>query len=137
MTMDEGSETTTRDDVVTEDVDVQTRDEETRADEAADDAGSEASLTAGTDEGLLQRDDGEAFRARWDEIQVRFVDEPRESVERADHLVEELMQRLTSMFDEERRSLESRWDQGDDVSTEDLRVALQRYRTFFARLLAA
>jgi hypothetical protein len=89
------------------------------------------------DTGLLQDQDGDAFRARWDEIQVRFVDEPRESVEQADRLVAELMERLTATFDEERRSLESRWDAGDDVSTEDLRVALQRYRSFFGRLLAA
>ncbi|HEX6399975.1 MAG TPA: hypothetical protein VF108_05835 [Actinomycetota bacterium] len=87
--------------------------------------------------GLLQEQDGDAFRARWDEIQVRFVDEPRESVEHADQLVAELMERLTTTFDEERRSLESRWDSGDDVSTEDLRIVLQRYRSFFGRLLAA
>ena len=90
---------------------------------------------AGT--GLLEERDGDTFRTRWEEIQVRFVDEPRESVERADQLVGELMERLTGMFDEERRTLESRWDSGDDVSTEDLRMALQRYRSFFGRLLAA
>jgi len=86
---------------------------------------------------LLEGREGSAFRARWDEIQVLFVDEPRESVERADHLVGELMERITTMFDDERRALESRWGSDDDVSTEDLRQVLQRYREFLGRLLAA
>jgi hypothetical protein len=109
----------------------------------ADDAGSSATVgvtgDAGDrgDAGLLEERDGDAFRTRWEEIQVGFVDEPRESVERADHLVGELMEQLTDMFDRERQALESRWESGDDVSTEDLRIVLQRYRSFFGRLLAA
>ena len=72
-------------------------------------------------------------------IQVGFVDEPREMVERADALVAELMQRLASQFypSEERSRLETQWDKDDDVSTQDLRLALQRYRSFFQRLLTA
>jgi hypothetical protein len=66
-----------------------------------------------------------------------FVDEPRRAVEQADALVADLMQRLASVFSDERKSLEGQWDRGDDVSTEDLRVALQRYRSFFDRLLSA
>ena len=66
-----------------------------------------------------------------------FVDEPRQAVEEADALVADLMTRLAQSFSEERKGLEGQWDRGDDVSTEDLRVALQRYRTFFDRLLAA
>ena len=86
---------------------------------------------------LLSGDDSERFRGRWGEIQVGFVDEPREMVERADELVAELMQRLAAQFSDERSRLETQWDKQDDVSTEDLRVALQRYRSFFERLLSA
>ena len=77
------------------------------------------------------------FRGRWQEIQASFVDEPRTSVEQADALVADLMQRLAAGFSDERQRLEGQWDRGDDVSTEDLRVALTRYRSFFDRLLAA
>jgi hypothetical protein len=85
---------------------------------------------------LLDRDEGERFRAQWQEVQTDFVDEPRGSVEQADALVAELMQRLAQTFAEERQNLESQWSRGDDVSTEDLRVALRRYRSFFERLLS-
>lgn len=77
------------------------------------------------------------FVARWQEIQVSFVDEPRESVAKADTLVADLMQRLAASFSTERDHLEAQWDRGDDVSTEELRVALTRYRSFFDRLLSA
>jgi len=88
-------------------------------------------------ERLLSDRQGEDFSSRWLEIQSGFVDEPRESVERADALVADLMRRLAATFAEERESLEAQWDRGDDVSTEDLRVALTRYRSFFDRLLSA
>ena len=65
------------------------------------------------------------------------MDEPRRSVELADALVADLMQRLAAEFAEERERLEAQWDRGDEVSTEELRVALTRYRSFFDRLLAA
>jgi len=86
---------------------------------------------------LLPTDQAEGYTSRWEEIQASFVDEPRESVEQADALVADLMQRLTAGFASERKNLESQWDQGDDVSTEELRVALTRYRSFFERLLSA
>lgn len=86
---------------------------------------------------LLPADQAGQYTARWEKIQAGFVDEPRESVEQADTLVADLMQRLASSFAEERKQLENQWDQGDDVSTEDLRVALTRYRSFFERLLSA
>jgi hypothetical protein len=86
---------------------------------------------------LISRDRGEAIESRWDEVQAGFVDEPREAVRRADQLVAELMQQLASDFAETRSRLESQWDSGEDASTEDLRVALTRYRSFFRRLLAA
>ena len=86
---------------------------------------------------LLPNDQADRFTSRWQEIQTGFVDEPRESVEQADALVADLMKRLSSSFSEERKHLENQWDQGDDVSTEELRVALTRYRSFFERLLSA
>lgn len=76
------------------------------------------------------------LRTRWKEIQTAFVDEPRKAVEEADGLVASAMKRLAEMFSEERSRLEQQWDRGDNVSTEDLRVALQRYRSFFDRLLS-
>ena len=77
-----------------------------------------------------------SFRARWSEAQTSFVDEPRHAVEQADGLVAEMMQRLAQVFADERSKLEQQWSQGDDVSTEDLRVGLRRYRSFFDRLLS-
>ena len=76
------------------------------------------------------------LRARWDAIQVGFVDEPRRSVQEADSLVATAMKRLAEQFAAERATLEGQWDRGGDVSTEDLRIALRRYRSFFGRLLA-
>jgi hypothetical protein len=70
-------------------------------------------------------------------VQTHFVDGPREAVQDADALVAELMQHLATTFAEERASLERQWTEGQDVSTEDLRVALKRYRSFFDRLLEA
>jgi len=86
---------------------------------------------------LFSSGDGEGFRSRWHEIQVEFVDHPRQSVEQADALVAEVMQDLAQTFADERQRLESQWGRGDDVGTEDLRVALQRYSSFFERLLTA
>jgi len=75
------------------------------------------------------------FRAQWSKVQTGFVDEPRRTVEDADKLVAAVMQRLEQGFANERSGLEKQWDSGDNVSTEDLRVALQSYRSFFDRLL--
>jgi hypothetical protein len=86
---------------------------------------------------LLPQEEAGEFQSRWADLQTSFVDEPRRSVQEGDSLVAELMQRLASSFAEERQALEAQWDRGDDVSTEDLRVALQRYRSFFDRLLSA
>jgi hypothetical protein len=85
---------------------------------------------------LLVTEETENFRSRWNTIQTGFVDEPRRSVEQADALVAELMKRLAQVFADERAKLEGQWGRGDNVSTEDLRVALQRYRSFFDRLLS-
>jgi len=85
---------------------------------------------------LFPAGDAEAMRSRWTEIQGAFVDEPRRAVEQADGLVAEAIKRLAEMFAQERDRLEQQWDRGDDVDTEELRQALQRYRSFFTRLLA-
>jgi hypothetical protein len=77
------------------------------------------------------------YRSRWSDLQPRFVDDPQKTVSEADELVAELMQDLAQGFSEARSSLEEHWSRGDDVSTEELRIALQRYRSFFERLLAA
>jgi hypothetical protein len=95
--------------------------------------------TAGTASGtgpLLAAEDAEGFRARWTDIQTGFVDAPRRAVEQADALVAELMQHLARTFADERGRLERQWDRGDDVPTDNLRDAFQRYRSFFERLLA-
>jgi hypothetical protein len=85
---------------------------------------------------LFSAEEARDFRARWDAIQVSFVDEPRHVVEQADSLVAVAMKRLAEMFAAERARLEGQWDRGDNVSTEDLRLALQRYRSFFGRILS-
>ena len=76
------------------------------------------------------------MQRNWDRIQTGFVDEPRRAVGDADQLVASTMQRLAKAFADERTRLEQQWDRGDNVSTEDLRVAFQRYRSFFRRLLS-
>lgn len=94
-----------------------------------------ASPIAGDPPQLL--DQSYQWMDRWNEIQTGFVDEPREAIENADALVAEILNELTATFAAERARLESRWSAGTEPSTEDLRVALQRYRSFFNRLLAA
>jgi hypothetical protein len=86
---------------------------------------------------LFRDSDAGEFRERWESIQAGFVDEPRRSVEQADNLVDEVVKRLSESFSKERTSLEGQWASGaDKVSTEDLRLALRRYRSFFNRLLS-
>ena len=84
---------------------------------------------------LFSAHEAQEFRVRWDTIQGTFVDEPRRAVEQADSLVEVTMKRLAEVFAEERAKLEGQWDNDKTVSTEDLRLALRRYRSFFGRLL--
>jgi hypothetical protein len=86
---------------------------------------------------LLEGDELQNIMVQWKDIQAEFVDEPRKAVQDADALVAELMQRLARTFAAERDQLESRWAGGEQVSTEDLRNSLRRYRSFFERLLAA
>jgi hypothetical protein len=105
-------------------------DEPVSRDTTTDEA-SEARL-----EPLLGGDEAGRFRAEWESIQVAFVDDPETSVQRADALVAELMQQLAATFARERETLEGQWASGDAKGdTEELRMALQRYRSFFERLL--
>ena len=85
---------------------------------------------------MFEANETNDFRSRWQSIQTDFIDDPRRCVERADELVAETMKRLAQIFSDERTRLEQSWDQGDNVSTEDLRLAFQRYRSFFDRLLS-
>jgi len=85
---------------------------------------------------LFGQGETEQFRSAWSDIQIGFVDEPRAAVQRADDLVARCIKRLAEGVAEERAKLEPEWDRGDNVSTEDLRQALRRYRSFFDRLLS-
>jgi hypothetical protein len=110
--------------MTTDQQDQQTEQQE-RTDEAQD----------AQDQALFAHDETQSFRSRWEEIQRGFVDEPREAVQKADDLVSDVVDRLTSGFGETRSGLEEQWNKGEEASTEDLRVALTRYRAFFQRLL--
>jgi hypothetical protein len=86
-------------------------------------------------ERLVPEDHAASYGSRWDAVKGTFVDEPREAVAQADALVGELLDELETLFREQRRSIERGLD-ADETSTEDLRTALRRYRSFFERLLA-
>ena len=87
-------------------------------------------------EPLFAEGDADGYRTRWGAIQTGFVDEPRKAVEEADALVAQVVTRLAEMFSGERTRLEQAWEHNDQVSTEDLRQAMRRYRSFFERLLS-
>jgi hypothetical protein len=84
---------------------------------------------------LFREDELQGFRSRWDQVQASFVDEPRQAVEQADGLVANMVKRLAEEFATARTKLEKQWDTGSEVSTEELRQVLRRYRSFFNRLL--
>jgi hypothetical protein len=102
--------------------------------------GEARSPSAGTDspagESLFAEDELLGLRSRWDEVQSGFVDDPKQCVQKADGLVSVVVDQLTTGFSEARSRLESQWARGEEASTEDLRLALKRYREFFERLLA-
>jgi hypothetical protein len=100
-------------------------------------AGPDDTQTDAQREPLFEAADRDRFGESWTSVQAAFVDDPRDAVKEADTLVAELMKRLAETFSAERSRLESQWDNDEDVSTEDLRIALQRYRSFFDRLLSA
>ena len=103
------------------------------ADDDVADSGPEADSGPAS---LFSAENGDELRGRWDAAQTAFVDDPRAAVEKADHLVVEIIQLLSTSFTQERSRLENQWASGESVSTEELRVALQRYRSFFDRLLS-
>ncbi|GGW10716.1 hypothetical protein GCM10018980_50300 [Streptomyces capoamus] len=108
---------------------------------AGPDAGETAeapAATAAEDDApqLLTDDEERTFRDRWQAIQNRFVDDPREAVHDADALVADVMQTLASTFAQHKKDLEGQWAEGEKVDTEELRGALRRYRSFFNRLLS-
>jgi hypothetical protein len=103
---------------------------------AADDDVTDDDVTDSEPASLFSAENGDELRGRWDAAQTEFVDDPRAAVEKADGLVVEIIQILSTSFTQERSRLENQWASGESVSTEDLRVALQRYRSFFDRLLS-
>lgn len=86
-------------------------------------------------EPLFEDEAARKFRSRWQVIQGKFVDDPRDSVKQADDLVADIIKSVTMSFSDRRMSLEKQWNSGQNVSTEDMRQALKRYRSFFERLL--
>jgi hypothetical protein len=96
----------------------------------------DATAESSNGESLFGGIDLSALRSRWDDVQAAFVDDPRECVEKADHLVSDVVEQLTTGFAQARSRLEEHWSRGQEASTEDLRQALQRYREFFQRLLS-
>jgi len=87
-------------------------------------------------ESLLPPRQADEFRSRWATIQESFIDEPRKAVKDADALVASAVKEISDAFSTQRSQLEKQWTEGDQISTEDLRLALQRYRAFFSRLLS-
>jgi hypothetical protein len=107
------------------------RDEETVESPTHETGRREAELSP-----LFSDEEERNFRTRWKDIQTGFVDEPRQAVEQADELIAKLLQRLAESFSEQRSGLEKQWEKSESASTEDLRLALRRYRSFFDRLLS-
>ena len=103
---------------------------------AAAPADPSAQSESSTEEVLFADDDLAELRARWAAVQASFVDDPKDCVQKADVLVSDLVEQLTSGFADARSHLEEQWARGEEASTEDLRVALMHYREFFQRLLA-
>ena len=117
------------------------KDEQRR--EAIEDAPVAAATTTTTapaihdeNQALFPESEMGALRTRWEAIQTGFVDEPKAAVTEADALVAQVISRLAEVFSQEKTVLEQQWGRGGEVSTEDLRIALRRYRSFFSRLLA-
>lgn len=86
-------------------------------------------------EPLFEEESARKFRSRWQAIQTKFVDDPRDSVKQADELVADIIKDVTMNFANRRIGLEKQWNSGENISTEDMRVTLKRYRSFFERLL--
>ena len=97
---------------------------------------AEPSAEPSSAKSLFADDDLSSLRSRWDDVQAAFVDDPKQCVQKADALVAKVVEQLTAGFADARTRLEAQWARGEDASTEDLRLALKRYREFFQRLLS-
>ena len=114
-------------------------DEERRVEERTRESAPRATSTSSAKEdleALFNEDEAKKFQSRWLDIQSKFVDDPRDAVKQADDLVADTLKSITMNFSNRRIALEQQWNGGKDVSTEDLRVALKSYRSFFQRLLS-
>lgn len=98
--------------------------------------GIEPDVHQETSDSALERGDAEDLGRRWEQVQTKFVDDPQEAVAEADALVDEVIKRTTEELSSHRKQLEDQWARGEDATTEDLRQALQRYRSFFHRMLS-
>jgi hypothetical protein len=105
---------------------------ETKSETKSADSGGEQERLAP----LFSAEAADDFRSRWDAVQIGFVDDPKQAVRQADELVGQVMHSLSETFANERSSLDAQMSQSDSASTENLRVALQHYRSFFQRLLS-
>lgn len=105
-------------------------------DERLDEGSTERTRDGEPRAALFEKDRASDLRSRWTDVQGRFVDDPRAAVKEADRLVDEVVKDLAQQFADERARLEAQWGRNEKVSTEDLRIALQRYREFFERLLS-
>jgi hypothetical protein len=114
-----------------------TQDQQTKTTHSTEEVeSSTAGTEASTEKSLFAEDELSGLRSRWDDVQSGFVDDPKECVHKADGLVSDVVDQLTTGFSEARSRLEAQWARGEEASTEDLRLALKRYREFFERLLA-
>jgi hypothetical protein len=129
--MDENRDNPVEDDVI----DVAEEDIEMERRERAQEKATPGDTVRDELEPLFEDNESKQFRTQWLNIQSKFVDDPRESVKQADELVASVLKSVTMGFSDRRVSLEKQWNSGENISTEDLRVALKRYRSFFDRLL--
>jgi hypothetical protein len=83
---------------------------------------------------LIDEEKVTGFRDRWQNVQTGFVDDPQQAVREADELVAAVISALATTFAEHKSELEGQWQQGEPA-TEELRIALRRYRSFFDQLL--
>jgi hypothetical protein len=79
--------------------------------------------------------EADGFRARWESIQVGFVDDPRTSVQSAAQLIGDAMKRLSEEVATERRKFETSSRRENGKATEEMRLLLRRYRSFFKHLM--
>lgn len=132
--MDEENARRMDDDVI--DASAEPVDNERRMDERASENRTPTTATEDELVPLFEEESAEKFRTRWLAIQSKFVDDPSESVKQADTLVADVIEGITSNFANRRGTLEQQWRGGGTTSTEDLRIALKQYRSFFNRLLS-